>query len=389
VLPYLQASGIMCCLDGIPADPQLSFPELEEELEPRASYCASAPSHVVREHFGAIEQDPSSFHGCSASQGVPPLWGSDTVAYLRTPWSVPFTLAAGSFIFSLLEWPVWQVAGHAVFVALCLHVYLPWMYSLAYARGAARLQTLAADRAVALSTYDLRLVEPHVRHLYDSYWLARTKGNFSSCMFVFWLLVDAFTAPVSSCVKSGTTNHSLFGLAAIVTVHATIYVLRHKALRRHSLLNVQRLQIASWISAISQWVCVTIHTWWSGIPNYAVPGRFWSGRGVWCPPWLNLLVTGGPLLMLLSVLRALTAMPPLREMTLYRGLFTVLFSFGGLLLHALETARGNMNSPYLWVTWALIELPASITFVAARVWLEIDMMSAFLTHHATNSRKVD
>jgi len=360
--------------------------ELEGDLPGEGSIASTSLSGgnsggSARGSVGTMNSRVSGIH--TPMQSVESLslderWGARTMKYLTRPLSAPTTLTGASLLFSWLPWGHSQVAGHALFVTACIHLFLPLMYSFAYERYVDDLQRKAANLGLNLSTRTLSFGDPETVKLYNAYAMQYTDNLLRRIVFLIHILISTLTFPILKYSKHGFLGEDWTLSAMGAVAHAVLCVLRFRASRRGSLLDAQRVNgVVSHMINISL-LCFVIQAGLYGTVNFALPIYFIEGNNGWSCPWARMLTSYAANVAFFTGIRVTVLPNAWQDVFLQKLLQSIIYFLCGFLAHAIETARGGIDAPFLWVAWTLADLPIAITTIGLRTRFEAVMLRGFM-----------
>jgi hypothetical protein len=306
------------------------------------------------------------------------------VNLLKNPAAVVPTIVASGILFSAFPWSLARVSGHVLLTILCLHVYLPCLYDVIYLRGVAQLHLLARAKGVMADAGELRLCDSHLSQQYAAYAFTCINSNYHRGAFLVWGFCSATIWPLLS-LQQLTASSACFGgaVAAVGVVQLGALVIRERMVRAgRGVPDLRRNQALPLLLTALHRLVTAMHGHISPCPTLSVLEPRVDSHVAWA----SLLVFGTLLFAGSGVFQGLTCCPPVREMGYYRAVYVAMCTVGTYLTLAVQSSRDGDDGacicdPGNWVTWALMELPTSMSFIAARVWLEVAMLKEFLRKH--------
>eukprot|EP00873_Tetraselmis_striata_P010179 jgi/Tetstr1/430443/TSEL_020253.t1 len=337
---------------------------------------------------GALQEaDGSRFHGAppqeaprSARAACDP-WGWTAVKALEHPAAVLAMFACSSALFSRLPWSdAWKVS-HALWIVMSLHVLLPALYHRVYVHGLRTVEALAAEKGVALCAGGLSVADADLRECFRSVSLSLLDRPLHRGAFVIWLLFGTLFVPLHGLQRAGASDLSWRAVALCATCFVLLFALRELAIKRQSLLSVQRINTCTEFASVVPWLISAFCAWNYGSGVHAFPSVLAGASGsefLW--------VLTGVMRAAFRVLQAATLPSSLRDLWVLEPLHGVTAVLAGYFNCASLALLSPAEVPYAWVTWAVLKVPGSIAYVASRVFLELNVMQWYLSHHVHRSK---
>mmetsp|Transcript_43364 Transcript_43364/g.112343 ORF Transcript_43364/g.112343 Transcript_43364/m.112343 type:complete len:865 (-) Transcript_43364:303-2897(-) len=336
----------------------------------------TAAPELVEPSSASLHQVP---HG---SQGPCDLWGSTAMRALEHPAAVAVTMLCGALLAGILPGSKrWKLA-HALLLPMLINVLVPTLYRRVYVRGMRTVQALASERNVPLCAGSLCLGDARLRNRFDKFALDMLQIKGRPAMYLVWMAFGVGFLPLHRSMRTDTNDCTWAIVAAVGACCAALYALRVLAVKRQSVRWLYRLNACVALAPPAQWLCSGYSAWMSDAEVDAplmLKGEKGSG---------SLCAVVAVVFLLFRVFQVATLTPPSgREMWLFEALRIAVDLLGTFFTLAALGSHDPAAGFSFLVTAALILVQASVIAIAARVSLELQLTTSFLSQQCADGGK--
>jgi len=354
--------------------------EVKEAVDPSDASIA-APLHTAAPEL--VEPSSASLHQVPhGSQGPCDLWGSTAMRALEHPAAVAATMLCGALLAGILPGSKrWKLA-HALLLPMLINVLVPTLYRRVYVRGMRTVQALASERNVPLCAGSPCLGDARLRNRFDRFALDMLQIKGRPAMYLVWMAFGVGFLPLHRSMRTDTNDCTWAVVAAVGACCAALYALRVLAVKRQSVRWLYRLNACVALAPPAQWLCSGYSAWMSGAEvNAPLMLKGEKGSGSLC-------AVVAVVFLLFRVFQVATLTPPSgREMWLFEALRIAVDLLGTFFTLAALGSHDPAAGFSFLVTAALILVQASVIAIAARVSLELQLTTSFLSQQCADGGK--